>query len=109
MNSRTKGKVGEREFAELCREHGHSDVRRSVQYAGRVEDSADLVGLPGVHVEVKRVERLNIEDAMAQAVRDSGSGSPPRIPIVAHRKNRGKWMVTMLADDWFAYYSKVKT
>lgn len=31
----------------------------------------DLEGLPGVHIECKRVERLNIPEAMGQAVRDS--------------------------------------
>jgi hypothetical protein len=100
MNSREKGKAGEREFAGVCRDNGY-DVRRSVQYAGRVEDSADLVGLPGVHVEVKRVERLVLDDAMDQAVRDHKA---ERLPIVAHRRNRGRWMVTMRVEDWFTIY-----
>ena len=65
--------------------------------------------MPGVHVEVKRVERLNIHDAMQQAVRDSSGTVPqksvkPLIPIVAHRRNRDKWMITMLAHDWFAFF-----
>ena len=100
MNSREKGKAGEREFAGVCRDNGY-DVRRSVQYAGRTEDSADLVGLPGVHVEVKRVERLVLDDAMDQAVRDHKAD---RLPIVAHRRNRGRWMVTMRVEDWFTIY-----
>ena len=100
MNSREKGKAGEREFAGLCRDQGY-DVRRTVQYAGRVEDAADVVGLPGVHVEVKRVERLVLDDAMDQAVRDH---RPGRFPVVAHRRNRGRWMITMRAEDWFEMY-----
>lgn len=98
MNSRDKGKKGEREFAALCRDQGY-DARRAQQYAGGVE-SADVVGLPGIHIEVKRVERLNIEDAMAQSVRDAGD----QIPIVAHRKNNCEWLITMRADDWFQIY-----
>ncbi len=34
-------------------------------------EEPDLSGLPGVHIECKRVERLNISQAMAQAVRDA--------------------------------------
>lgn len=60
-----------------------------------------MIGLPGVHIEVKRVERLNIENAMSQAVGDSANGE---IPIVAHRKNNCPWFVTMLAEDWFNIY-----
>lgn len=96
--SREKGKRGEREFAALCRDEGY-DARRSEQYAGGV-DSADVVGLPGVHVEVKRQEQLRMEDWMAQSVRDAGED----IPIVAHRKNNCGWLITMRAEDWFAIY-----
>ena len=53
--------------------------------------------LPGFHFEVKAVERLNLHDAIAQAVDDAGG----KIPVVAHKRNRGDWMVTMRADDWF--------
>ena len=73
MNSREKGKRGEREWASVCREHGW-DVRRTVQYCGNTGDASDCVGLPGIHQEVKRVERLDIYGAMAQAI----SLFPPR-------------------------------
>ena len=84
MNSRQKGKRGELEWARVCRENGY-DCRRSQQYAGANGD-ADVVGLPGVHIEVKRVERLDLEAAMSQSMRDAKEGE---MPIVAHRKNRG--------------------
>ena len=80
MNSREKGKRGEREFAAYCREQGYQ-VRRGQQYNGI--EGEDCVGLPGVHIEVKRVERLNIEQAMLQSKTDANG----KIPIVAHRKN----------------------
>lgn len=98
--SREKGKRGEREWALVCREHGY-ECRRTSQYCGQSGEAADVVGLPGVHIEVKRVERLNILDAMLQAVRDAPSGV---IPIVAHRRNNRPWLVTMRAEDWFALY-----
>lgn len=94
--SREKGKRGEREFAALCRKHGFS-ARRGQQYSG--EGGEDVVGLPGVHVEVKRVERLNLEEAMEQSVRDSHGA----VPIVAHRRNGKKWMITQNADDWLKW------
>lgn len=100
MNSKQKGKRGELEWASFCRQHGY-DCRRTAQYCGNTGDASDVVGLPGIHQEVKRVERLNIEEAMSQAVRDS-QGS--EIPVVAHRKNGQGWLVTMRAEDWFSLY-----
>lgn len=102
MNSKAKGKRGELEFAALCREHGY-DCRRTAQYCGNTGEAADVVGLPGIHVEVKRVERLNIDDAMAQAIRDSKGLKPV---IVAHRKNNCEWLITMRAEDWFPQYAE---
>lgn len=74
-------------------------ARRGQQFSGG-SDSPDVVceELAGIHWEVKRVERLNIEDAIAQAIRDAGSA---KTPIVAHRKNRGEWLATVRLDDLF--------
>jgi len=99
INSKQKGKKGELEFSNLCKEHGFN-TRRSQQYAG-INNDADIVGLPNLHVEVKRVERLNISNAIGQAERDKADDE---IAIVAHRKNREDWLVTMKADDWFKLY-----
>lgn len=103
MNSRNKGKRGELEWAAFCRQQGY-DVHRTQQFCGNTGEASDCVGLPYIHQEVKRVERLNIEDAMAQAVRDALAAGDGELPIVAHRKNRGEWFVTMRAEDWFALY-----
>lgn len=74
-NSRQKGARGERELARILREYGY-DCRRGQQYCGANGD-ADVVGLEGIHIECKRVERLNLEDAVAQSVRDSRAGELP--------------------------------
>ncbi|HZW97796.1 MAG TPA: hypothetical protein VFF56_03010 [Bacillota bacterium] len=100
INSKAKGKTGELEFANLCKKYGFHQARRSQQYAG-INNDADVVGLPGIHAEVKRVEKLNVSKAMEQAIRDCGEGD---IPIVAHRKNYEPWLITMLAKDWFGLY-----
>lgn len=99
MNSRTKGKRGELEAAHLLKEYGYN-ARRSQQYAG-INSDADVVGLPGVHLEIKRVEKLNIENAISQSVRDARENE---IPVVMHRKNRAEWLVTMPFTEWMKLY-----
>jgi hypothetical protein len=97
MNSRRKGKVGEREFASLLREHGF-DARRGQQFCGG-EDSPDVVSeqLSWIHFEVKRVQNLNLADACVQAEGDCG-GKPW---AVAHRKNHAPWLITIRAETFF--------
>ncbi|MGC3956652.1 MAG: hypothetical protein QM813_01350 [Verrucomicrobiota bacterium] len=104
MNSRQKGKVGEREFASLLREQGF-DARRGQQFSGGA-DSPDIVSeaLAWLHVEVKRVQNLNLTDACAQAERDCGPVAPAghKKPwIVAHRRNHAPWLITMRAEFFF--------
>ena len=102
-NSRRKGKAGELEFSHLCRAEGY-DVRRTAQYCGKTGEAADCIGLPGIHIEVKRVEHLNIDDALAQAKRDAAEAGRDEMPIVAHRRNNARWKITMDAADWFKLY-----
>lgn len=100
VNSKQKGKRGELEWRNVLREAGFTDARRGQQFAGGT-DSPDVVceSLSGFHFEVKRVESLNIGNAMAQAIRDA---SGKKTPTVAHKKNHGEWLVTMRAEDWLA-------
>lgn len=104
VNSIRKGKAGEREWANYCKQFGFA-VRRTQQYAGGTEESADCVGLPNIHQEVKRVESLNIYKAIEQAEADSQN---KKICIVVHRKNNKRWLVTMYAEDWFKLYNQSK-
>lgn len=97
MNSKAKGSAGEREFAALLTEKGFSAHRNDQRYiggAGLPDVSAE--GLEGFHFEVKRVERLNVPEAMKQAIADASG----RVPVVAHRRSREPWLVTMRFDDW---------
>ena len=100
MNSKQKGSRGERELASKLRGHGY-DCRRGQQYCGANGD-ADVVGLPGIHVECKRTERINIYQAMAQSRDDSKHDKP----AVFYRKNNSKWLVIMELDDWIEIYKK---
>lgn len=99
MNSREKGKRGELELARALRSLGY-DCRRGQQYSGANGD-ADVVGLPGIHIECKRVERLNLYDAMAQAKHDARGGETP---VVVHRKDRCGWLVTLELEDFIGRF-----
>ena len=95
---KAKGCDGEREFAELMTVHGYP-AHRGVQWVDLFNQEPDVIldTLPQIHVEVKRVDRLNIHKALAQAERDAG---PSQTPIVAFRRNRGPWFIAMRFEDW---------
>lgn len=101
INSRQKGKVGEREFADELKEHGF-DARRGQQYSGLGGDDVVVAGRPDWHLEIKRVQRLNVPQAMAQALADAGE----RTAILAHRQNRSPWLITMTLPAWLALVAK---
>lgn len=99
INSKKKGAEAERELARKLREYGYN-CRRGQQYCGANGD-ADVIGLPGIHIESKRTERLNLYDAIAQATRDA---RPGEIPVVFHRKNNCKWVCVLSLDDFMKIY-----
>jgi len=100
--SREKGKRGERELASILREEYGYSARRGQQYAGANGD-ADVVGLPKLHIECKRVEKLNIYDAVDQANRDRNEHE---LAAVFHRKNNCGWLVTMPLTHFMAIYTE---
>ena len=102
--SRDKGARGERLWRDVCKAEGFTKVRRTAQYCGKTGDAGDCVGLPGIHQEVKFVEKLNVRDALAQSQRDCEAENKGNIPIVAHKKSNSEWLVTMRAKDWFLIY-----
>lgn len=102
-NSRQKGARGERELSNKLKEYGYN-TRRGQQYCGANGD-ADVVGLPGIHIECKRVEALNIYKAIEQASNDA---KEDETPVVMHRKDRSEWLVTMKLDDWMKLYDMPK-
>ena len=97
--SQRKGAVGERELANILRDQYGYDVKRGSVFLGQ----SDMIGLPGIHPEVKRVERLNIYAAMEQAKAEAKKRNDG-IPTVFHRKNRTKWLVIMELEDWMDFY-----
>jgi hypothetical protein len=109
MNSKQKGDRGERELSNKLKEYGYG-TRRGQQYCGANGD-ADVVGLPGIHIECKRVEKLNIDEALEQATADSEPTindihKPLKLPAVFHRRNKKMWKVTMYLEDWIKLYDR---
>lgn len=100
VNSKQKGARYEREVALLLRKHGY-EARRSVQYSGRVEESADVIGLPYMHIECKHYKNRAFDyEWLDQARRDAKN----TIPIVIHRTDNHRNLVTMDFDDWMQIY-----
>ena len=94
INSRTKGKRGELELAQLLRSQGHLRARRGQQYSG-VNGDADVVGVKGIHIEVKRQEKVNDEKWIRQAEDDARKGE---IPVVIYRRNHEQWKLLIRQD-----------
>lgn len=100
-NSRQKGARFERSLAKMLREYGF-EARRGQQFSGANGD-ADVIGLPGIHIEAKHVEHLNLRDAMDQAKRDARENE---FPAVFHKKNNCEVLVTMQFDTWMQLYKE---
>lgn len=101
--SREKGARGERLWRDFCREHGF-EAERGCQLYQKGSEIADVIGLPGVHIECKFVERLNLRAAMEQSESDSQQEGKGNMPIVAHKQSRKPWLVTLRAGDFFKLY-----
>jgi len=99
-SSQRKGANGERELVTILQAHGYPVERGGSLSFGGVPD---LTGLPGVHIECKRVENLNLCAALRQAAEDAqyfGDG----LPAVFHRRSREGWVVSMGLTDWIQLY-----
>ena len=103
--SQRKGADGERELAAVLREYGYEIKRGGSMSFGEVPD---LVGLPGVHIEVKRCEQVRLSEWMQQAERDS-QHFKDGLPAVFHRRSREVWRVTMNLADFMRIYCRQKT
>ena len=99
-----KGADGERELTLLLQGKGFSARRGGSLTYGTVPD---VMGLPGIHIEVKRREQLNLPGAIKQAKTDAARFRDG-IPAVFHRSNRGPWIVSMGLEEWLVLYCKAE-
>ncbi len=98
-SSQAKGRRAELELSRILQAQGYPvEPGRSQSYG----EEPDITGLPGIHIEVKRRENVNLSAAMEQARRDAGRFGG--LPAVFHRRNRESWRVTMELPDWLELY-----
>lgn len=107
-----KGDVLERRIAEHMASRLALDIRRAPLSGGGVihglSGGADLSGTPGIHCEVKAVERLSFPDAMRQAEASLLKSGAPEIPVVINRRNRqavGEAYTLLRLDDFLTLYA----
>lgn len=98
--SQQKGRSGELELVKVLNGYGIEAEPGLPRSYGL---TPDITGVPGIHVECKRVEKLNITEAMDQSVRDSARFNDGA-PAVFHRRDRKEWLVTMRLSDWTQLY-----
>jgi hypothetical protein len=102
--SKRKGGVGEREIVKIFKDHGY-EVERTPYSGANKNFPGDVMGAPGLHIEVKRREQTSklFEGWFAQAEKDR---KPGRMSVVLHRKNGGEWMVYCRLDHFMQLYDK---
>ena len=98
MNSKRKGNQAERELLRILQAAGVEAHRNEQRFVGGIDnpDIAVKLGAVAVHVECKRVERLSLAAALKQAHRDANGHA---LPVIAHRRNREPWLVTVELED----------
>jgi len=107
-----KGDTFERELATYFNETADMNTayRAPLSGGGKVNShgGADLIGVPDLFVEAKRVERLNFMDAIRQAERNSQETNSPETPIVINRRNRmttEESICFLRLKDFMKYYN----
>lgn len=96
--SREKGAAAERELVAILRGHGWTRAHRNHQSGG--QGGGDIArGPEGVHLEVKRQERLNIPAWLRQAHDEAGEHE---LPIVVFRQSHGRWHAVLPLDELLA-------
>ena len=96
--AREKGARFERELSKLFNEHGFNTHRGYVFHK-----QSDVVDLLGIHVEAKAHERMNVWDALNQAVAESEKRKDG-MPTVFWKRSRKGIMVCMRFEDWMKLY-----
>lgn len=96
--AREKGSRFERELSKLFNEHGFSTHRGYVQFK-----QSDVIGLDGIHIEAKAVERLNPWAALQQATEEAKKRKDG-MPTVFWKRSRKGIMVCMSFDDFMTLY-----
>ena len=96
-SAQAKGRRAELELAQYLRDHGHIEAKPGSPASYGTEP--DVTGLPGLHIECKRHERLEIGRWYEQSQRDAAKMQDGR-PVVIYRQNRKDWMILLSLSDF---------
>lgn len=96
-SAQAKGRRAEIELAQFLQANGYTDARPGA--ALNYGTQPDITGVPGLHIECKRHEKLEITKWYQQAQEDAERMQDGR-PVVIHRRNRQQWMITLSLADF---------
>lgn len=94
--SRNKGQRGEREVCHLLQpilDQSGSGWSLSRNLEQTQKGGYDLVGVPGLAIEIKYVETLHLREWWEQCVRQAGDDL---LPVLIYRQRRKPWRVRMI-------------
>lgn len=101
-DSRAKGKRGEAELEKLIAARG---IEVDRYQDGRVQGRGDL-GIPGVRIDGKRRERIEI----VKWSREQEEKVPDHlVPAIAYRTNGEPWRVSLTLDDFLDLYQAAES
>jgi hypothetical protein len=100
--SRGKGIAGEREVANVWKDHGlevrglEGEGDHLAIVKGRTDGDAALERGMTIHSEVKRQERLKLPEWWRQTVSEAPAGT---VPVLSFRQNGTEWLAVLRLDD----------
>lgn len=100
-SNKRKGKVGERAVANAFKDrwpYHCKHARRGLQDRDGSE-AADVEGVPGLFVEVKKMKQANVREALRQAIEACKDG---RRPIAVIKDDKKPAFVVLSLDDFMA-------
>ena len=104
-HSRNKGQRGETAVKDIYRDNG-IPARR----VGNAGSLADVVGVPGVHVEVKMAGVIRILDWLKQAEAEAPEGIIPSVHFRQCSRSRSSgWYVAVPLDDFIGLVKEAKS
>lgn len=93
---RRKGAEGELEVVHALHRHGWGFAERTSRGDSQADTGDIAHGPAGVHLEVKRQEKLSVPKAFDQCAERTNQLD---VPVVIHRPSRHVWMATLPLED----------
>lgn len=95
--SQMKGRRGELELAQYLQARGYTNAQPGTPL--NYGTQPDVSGMPGLHIECKRHEKLEVSKWYAQSRADADRMKDGR-PAVIYRRNREQWMILLSLEDF---------